>query len=439
MQKFSFLSFFISLLFVNSVSAQEPIYKLLQPVFQRRPPLSQKAKLRCAQLFALPQYDLIGITHKNSGSRWRLGKQAGIIDSPFATKRSSFVTNVVERILKNWKDSGHYTNPMIDGLRRKEAGLAPERTTYHLFESGSQMVGIRAYDGTIFPEVMGIRWINIDAKDFRTPIERAYNISFAERMLDHGGYVIELGLLSAPHFFEGGVKAIFHRVAQSLDKNYNFDEYAAFKDTRVITEKHLALYGIARPSLVPHYEALGFKKVRYNNDAGQRQDVVFEDGMYLIKIRGDEFIQRYFEELGVPSTPQYRIKEDPNFKVDRNFLTLRNKLLQDHTYLNPLSREMAAKVYFQLARELAVVMNTPGEAPTKWKAWRDFIEEFHMFLNSVPKDFIPYGRWYELKHFTHGLLSIEAYHDAIAHSGPVLGPNSITWQLVSELYPEAVP
>ncbi len=392
---------FLSLLVTATLGlAQSPLphYMMLQPAFHRDRPGPQNL---CREIFQIPSYDLIKV-EESWDSQYQRGAQ--VIGRHKATERASAVTDLVELTLRDWKASGHYSNAKIDYLRRKEAALSPERTSYHFFSAEGKNLPIRIYDGSVRPLLMGIQWSGIHARDPRTPIEKIYNYRFPERDLMEHSQIWELGLLSAPQFFSGGVEAIFHRLALILDKHYNTHLMGTFGESSNLAEGRFGIYGVSREALVPRYEELGFTRV---TDAKTMKPVVFDDGMVLIRMSGETLLKNFINQQAMPSTANSRyVRTSEGERTDLLRLQ-RNQWLRKR-YIPNMTLKRAIDEYLWLYRYLQEISAMPKGSLATEKEWRHFVESSYILWQSVPEGFLPYGRWYETLSEIQALLSITA-------------------------------
>ncbi|MCB0378749.1 MAG: hypothetical protein KDD33_09675 [Bdellovibrionales bacterium] len=389
------------------------------PVFSRTPVRGN----RCGQIFRMPTYEVQMLTSNPFSNQ----PPAAKAETLPASRRSALVDEWLENTLLEWQKSGHYKPEQIQFLREKEQNLDPERTSYHSTSYAGRFSGIRVFDGSDLPIIDSVTWGHIHARDPRTPIEKQYGIRFPERDLRKTAYLWELGLQSAPHFFIEGVRANFVQMARWLDSNYNMNGMAAFGQTSQVDNLNFAIYAIARPKLVGRFEALGFKKVI---DEHSGKEIVFADGMHLIRMSGATLLNNFFWGKSVPETDSYsytisetgegsrlqRAQENAARMEGRRLYVMspdqaRHNLQLIYDHLLNLKQEhlLEAQRLAEYERKRTEAGGSPRQViflgqETKTRQW---IEELFLVWHSLPEGLVAYPLWYYMRGQINFMLSLQ--------------------------------
>lgn len=348
----------------------------------------------CLSLFEAPKYQPQILKRLVDGPKEQQDTLPGKIHD--ISNKPPESESIFNKIMDNWLESGHYNQNQINLLRSRDQSLPQDRTHYIEFEQANESVGLRVLDASDL-----LFYASLPAADSSTSskpvslIETLYQFDLPERVASKQGvapaYIWELGLLSAPHFFQKGIESIFFQVAYMLDFNYNQSGMMVFRSTEQLEKINLQIYGISRRKLVPKYQELGFEVVTEKDEKGQTVEKVFPDGMVLIKISGANFLKKHFLSQTIPASEIHSVKRDPKYLTDSDFS---KKWYANMRHLKTLRFEIKSQSdlengHFELQRRYQRLLSQPNFSQAQWDAWRDFIEFHYVLWNSIPKSIRP--------------------------------------------------
>jgi hypothetical protein len=299
-----------------------------------------------------------------------------------ASQQPPHVVRLVEKTLSFWHRTGHYNQEQINHLRRIDRSLPPIRTHYLQIDYLDHTSSIRIFDGSENVINGIIPWHRVPrGGSVLTPIERIYNYRFPERQQEGGAFIIEMGLLGNPKVFKDGVYRIFDAVAQFIDTAYNQMNYRTFGDLRIINQRNLQIYGIARPALVEHYAQYGLRPVMVSDGSGDWTPFQFPDGMILLKVSGSEWIERHLEGHIFPSV------EGEPLQARTNLITPSQHQLNLSVDHIPIFQISSMADFWQKWNEIVYYYsnfyyNSPAQSLQREQSYRYLVEGLYVLYKS---------------------------------------------------------
>lgn len=298
-------------------------------------------------------------------------------------KRDPRTEKSIDDILKSWEESGRYNKDNLHYLRTREENLQDLRTSYIEIRDAEHVTGIRKFDASTHVMNHGQSWFRSSVEQALSPIERIYNYRFPERQ-NKDSFIWELGLLVAPKHFRGGASAAMANMAFLLDAHYNKIDYRTYGTTDSIAKLDLQIYGVARAELIENYRQYGFEPVWIIDSKGDAQPMQFADGLILIKVSGQRFLELNFDKAQHPDTASGEKAQDmSSLKETMEWLRKTNREARDLEIPNFPSRDNWLFVWDQvMSQHLANAESQLPGSIQRQNAYFDLVRSGFLMLRS---------------------------------------------------------
>jgi hypothetical protein len=293
---------------------------------------------------------------------------------------------IVHGILDRWSRHRGYNQDQVDYLLKMDRSLDRRRTSYFQLEADGKLAAFRLFDGSEqpFSEVIGPLVFRNSDRRLQLEIEDSEIVlpeNRYEGITGQGRHVFSLGLLSVDRGFIAGLKLLFGAAAAELDEKFGF-QYTLYGSVARLKKRRVVIYAHVRKSHLKIYGELGLLPVWHIDSKGDVHPLVMKNGMYVIRIDGADFVQRFS-----PYEWLQRLQAD---RLMRRYHHLRDHQIRSLLELRAARLDLSSGTnIIKYSRALDTISRSIESLPLGSEERRlrikGYVRQMYIFFNSLPE------------------------------------------------------